>query len=189
MTRSFEVFFDLRPNKRLSKQSWGWWSETPSSSLWRHRNDPWLVLGQPCDCPIDLSHKFHAVQEYISHNAPFCNRNAHFCQKWCTVEYLFYSLWDLWHGFITSGNILKDTLIKEELSDSLAKFDTKTKEITTRLGIFHHIEAWRKCSQFFKWHFQLNFLKIITSEPMTNVTQYYAPKWKTGLDTFSFVSI
>ena len=39
VTRSFEVFFDLRPNKPLSKQLWGWWSETPSSSLWRHRND------------------------------------------------------------------------------------------------------------------------------------------------------
>ena len=39
VTRSFDVFFDLRPNKRLSKQSWGWWSETPSSSLWRHRNE------------------------------------------------------------------------------------------------------------------------------------------------------
>ena len=39
VTRSFDVFFDLRPNKRLSKQSWGWWSETPSSSLWHHRND------------------------------------------------------------------------------------------------------------------------------------------------------
>ena len=38
VTRSFDVFFDLRPNKRLNKQSWGWWSETPSSSLWRHRN-------------------------------------------------------------------------------------------------------------------------------------------------------
>ena len=25
MTRSFDVFFDLRPNKRLSKQSWDWW--------------------------------------------------------------------------------------------------------------------------------------------------------------------
>ena len=24
VTRSFDVFFDLRPNKRLSKQSWGW---------------------------------------------------------------------------------------------------------------------------------------------------------------------
>ena len=23
-------------NKQLSKQSWGWWSETPSRSLWRH---------------------------------------------------------------------------------------------------------------------------------------------------------
>ena len=23
-------------NKRLSKQSWGWWFETPSGSLWRH---------------------------------------------------------------------------------------------------------------------------------------------------------
>ena len=38
VTRSFDAYFDLRLNKRLSKQSWGWWSETPSSSLWRHRN-------------------------------------------------------------------------------------------------------------------------------------------------------
>ena len=26
VTRSFDVFFDLRLNKRLSKQRWGWWS-------------------------------------------------------------------------------------------------------------------------------------------------------------------
>ena len=38
VTRSFDVFFDLRPNKRLSKQPWGWWFETPSWSLWRQRN-------------------------------------------------------------------------------------------------------------------------------------------------------
>ena len=38
VTRRFDVFFDLHLNKRLSKQSWGWWSETPSSSLWRHCN-------------------------------------------------------------------------------------------------------------------------------------------------------
>ena len=25
-------------NKQLSKQSWGWWFETPSPSLWRHCN-------------------------------------------------------------------------------------------------------------------------------------------------------
>ena len=38
VTRSFDVFFDLCPNKRLSKQSWGWWFETPFGSLWRHSN-------------------------------------------------------------------------------------------------------------------------------------------------------
>ena len=38
VTRSFDVYFDLRPNKWLSKQSWGWWFETLSCSLWRHRN-------------------------------------------------------------------------------------------------------------------------------------------------------
>ena len=38
VTRSFDVFFDLCLNKRLSKQSWGWWFETPSCPLWRHRN-------------------------------------------------------------------------------------------------------------------------------------------------------
>ena len=41
VTRSFDVFFDLRLNKRLSLQSWGWWFETPSRPLWRHRNVQW----------------------------------------------------------------------------------------------------------------------------------------------------
>ena len=37
--RSFDVSFDLRLNKRLSNQSRRRWFETPSRSLWRHRND------------------------------------------------------------------------------------------------------------------------------------------------------
>ena len=41
VTRSFDVFYDLRLNRRLSKQSGGWWFETPSRSLWRHRNGFW----------------------------------------------------------------------------------------------------------------------------------------------------
>ena len=36
VTRSFDVFVDLRPNKRLSKQWWGWWFETPSRQSWHH---------------------------------------------------------------------------------------------------------------------------------------------------------
>ena len=38
VTRSFGVFFDLHPNKRLSKRSWGGWFETPLCPLGRHCN-------------------------------------------------------------------------------------------------------------------------------------------------------
>ena len=38
MTRNFDVFFDMRLNKRLSKQSWGWWFETLSCPLSRNCN-------------------------------------------------------------------------------------------------------------------------------------------------------
>ena len=38
VTRSFDVFCDLRLNKRLSKQSWCWWFGTQSRPLWRHCN-------------------------------------------------------------------------------------------------------------------------------------------------------
>ena len=47
--------FDLRPNKRLSKQSWGWWFETLSCSLWRHCNE--VIdddLSSVCRCTHDL---------------------------------------------------------------------------------------------------------------------------------------
>ena len=38
VTRSFDVFFDLRLNRSLCKQSSGWWFETTSGSLWRRCN-------------------------------------------------------------------------------------------------------------------------------------------------------
>ena len=62
VTRSF--FFDLRLNKRLRKQSWGWWFETPSRSLWRHINVeiiprcfkvpliPFAIT--ECSCPLNI---------------------------------------------------------------------------------------------------------------------------------------
>ena len=50
VTRRSDVFFDLRLNKRLSTQSWGWWLNKPSHSLWRHCNEvekgptlPWML--------------------------------------------------------------------------------------------------------------------------------------------------
>ena len=35
---ALKFFFNLCLNKRLSKQSWCWWFETPSRSLWRDSN-------------------------------------------------------------------------------------------------------------------------------------------------------
>ena len=45
--RSFDVFFDLHLNKRLSKQLWGWWFENPSRSLchWNGRSREWKLFG------------------------------------------------------------------------------------------------------------------------------------------------
>ena len=52
--RSFEVFFDLRMNKWLSKQSICRWFETPSCPLWRHCNV--VLIAQikviPCHRPL-----------------------------------------------------------------------------------------------------------------------------------------
>ena len=39
MMQSFDVFFDLRLNKRLSKHARRQWFQTPSGSIWRHSND------------------------------------------------------------------------------------------------------------------------------------------------------
>ena len=54
VTRSFDVFFHLPPNKRLSKQSWGWWFETPSGPLWRHSNEAMSCcsISLPSSCRI-----------------------------------------------------------------------------------------------------------------------------------------
>ena len=44
LTRNFDVFFDLRLNKRPRIQLRRLWFETPARSLWRHCNEP-IPLG------------------------------------------------------------------------------------------------------------------------------------------------
>ena len=57
VTRGFDVFFDVRLNKRFSKQSLGWWFETPSHPLWRHCNDSSMTF-----ISVPIIHK--ARQQY-----------------------------------------------------------------------------------------------------------------------------
>ena len=92
VTRSFDVFFDLRLNKRLSKQWQGWWFEMPSRPLWHHCNGQYMAGNIGQREPNRSISQIPWCTSPISHNAPLCNRNvhtcAHFCYKWCIVGYL-----------------------------------------------------------------------------------------------------
>ena len=76
VTGSFDVFFDLRLNKLLSKQSWSWWCKTLPRPLWRHSNVQrplkWLgirLLPQQLDRP--------ATKRFwmILFSSPYCERS------------------------------------------------------------------------------------------------------------------
>ena len=58
------VSFDLHLNKRLSKQSWCWWVETPSRPLWRHCNvmckRQWSIWTWTCSTSAAPSAKVRA---------------------------------------------------------------------------------------------------------------------------------
>ena len=71
VTRSFDVFFDMRLNKRLSKQPWRQWFETPSCSLWRHCNISQLARDNVQSCaifPKVCSCKIHEYLTTTKHN-------------------------------------------------------------------------------------------------------------------------
>ena len=61
VTWSFDVFFDMCLNKRLIKQSWGWWFDTLSRPLWRHCNE-----SRPMLISYTLSHEYRVVSNRYS---------------------------------------------------------------------------------------------------------------------------
>ena len=70
VTQSFDVFFDLRLNKRLWKLSRRRWFETSWRSLWRHCDVlQWHIS---CNSPISCF-KNHIFLQPISHHFMFMN--------------------------------------------------------------------------------------------------------------------
>ena len=63
------LMFDLRLNQRLSKQWWGWWSETLSSSLSRHCNGikEWYI---PVDSVVYIYFRTLQVSFFFHNNTP-----------------------------------------------------------------------------------------------------------------------
>ena len=93
VTQSFDVFFDLCLNKRLRKQSWGWWFETLSHPLWRHYNvlfciHPWQAIirhsaectqneSRPLNFLSSLHFSLHILLTKWNHlNTPRCHETS-----------------------------------------------------------------------------------------------------------------
>ena len=92
VTRSFDVFFDVRLNKQLSKQWWGWWFETPSRPLWRQCNVGIKSRGQ----------SIHPINKY-----------------WRVVRRIpSICLWRISHDFINNPFIMKYLI---EINDIMIK--------------------------------------------------------------------
>ena len=85
VTRSFDGFFYQCLNKRLSKQSWRCWFETPSRSLWRH-NDEIIALWHSWYAPISLLHhdacRCLGVKRVPDHKQPSCWLDCDYDATW-----------------------------------------------------------------------------------------------------------
>ena len=97
--RSFDVFFDLHLNRRLSKQSWGWWFETPSCPLWRHRNEV-LNYANPLYDVATICHQvrwlrwghpsiFHTATSLLIWHEMFCVRDISYRLTWMEFIKMF----------------------------------------------------------------------------------------------------
>ena len=76
VTQSFDVFFYLRLNKRLSKQPWGWWFERPPWSLWRHRNGNKLFRANLANIfQINWTFNDNVKLRYILARTRYCRNN------------------------------------------------------------------------------------------------------------------
>ena len=64
VTRSFDVFFDLRLNQQMSKRWRRRWFETPSRSLWRHCNENTVMI---VFCKTFTSHTYAMMCEHCCH--------------------------------------------------------------------------------------------------------------------------
>ena len=67
VTGSFDIFFDLRLNKRLSKQSRRGWFETPSTSLQFYADIDALLYNEVCPTPSSLKSTYFVRLASIHH--------------------------------------------------------------------------------------------------------------------------
>ena len=99
VTRSFDVFFDLRPNERLSKQSWGWWFETSSRPLWRHCN---TMTGFAIHRPVFASRPLKKVMYWQL--LSFLEISKYWYQPYLVLDHYIRLLW-YWFRMICAMSV------------------------------------------------------------------------------------
>ena len=67
VARSFDVFFDLRRNKRLNKQLRRHWFETPLRQLWSHCNALWRHMSTWPSRSLSIIVHFMPTERYVSY--------------------------------------------------------------------------------------------------------------------------
>ena len=107
VTRDFDIFVDLRLNKRLSKQWWGWWFETLSRSLWHLCNvlTHWLLVYE--QHYNDVNHKSVMLSQILPTTvspAVWANSSEHFKAPY-NLSYRHYLRWDC-KGILPFSNAL-----------------------------------------------------------------------------------
>ena len=111
VTWSFDVFLDLCLNKRLSKQSGGWWFEMPSCSLWRHCNvlTYWTHAGhnKVGDILQALSNAFTSIYFFFVFQYKF--RSLLLWVLKIISHHWF--RWGLWHW--TGDKLLSEPMVKK----------------------------------------------------------------------------
>ena len=87
MTRSFDVYFDLCPNKRLSKQARGLWFETQSRPLYiivMWKLDGCLLAASHYQCPYGpAAHNVYVVRTFWMPNVCGMQANEINLVRWC----------------------------------------------------------------------------------------------------------
>ena len=76
VTRSFDVFFHLRLNTRLSEQSIRQWFETPSRLLWRHYTDKKADNNEKYECYSKSDKRAKAIDSILKTHAPLKCKNG-----------------------------------------------------------------------------------------------------------------
>ena len=64
-------FFDLRLNKRLRKQSWGWWFEAPPRPIWRRCNELFFLSSlERVILPTISQITWSTLEAHLKHGSP-----------------------------------------------------------------------------------------------------------------------